>query len=63
MSGCAKGFRVVGIYGRKARKPLSDALEPGADSWAMLGTNLSVKVRPERTSQEEEHGVGGGRRG
>jgi hypothetical protein len=35
----------VGIYGRKAKKPLTDALEPGADSWAMLGTNLSVKVR------------------
>lgn len=45
VSASPKGFRVVGIYGRKAKKPLTDALEPGADSWAMLGTNLSVKVR------------------
>ena len=45
VSGGDKGFSVVGIYGRKAKKPLTDHLEPGADSWSMLGTNLSVKVR------------------
>lgn len=37
------GFYPLAIYSRKARKPLAATLEAGADSWEMLGTNLSVK--------------------
>lgn len=37
------GFRPVAIYARKAREPLSDKLADDADSWSMLGTNLSHK--------------------
>jgi hypothetical protein len=37
------GIRPLCIYSRKAAKPLSDKIEKGADSWSMLGTNLSVK--------------------
>ena len=48
VSGCADGFKVVGIYGRKAPRPLEDKIAPGTNSWLQLGTNLSVKldVRP-----------------
>jgi hypothetical protein len=38
------GFRPLAIYARRARKPLTDALESGDESWDMLGTNLSVKL-------------------
>ncbi len=37
------GFYPVAIYSRRAREPLAENLEPGQDSWGMLGTNLSVK--------------------
>lgn len=37
------GYRPVAVYARRAAKPLADELKPGDDSWAMLGTNLSVK--------------------
>jgi hypothetical protein len=37
------GFFPVAIYARRARKPLAKQLQNGHDSWAMLGTNLSVK--------------------
>jgi len=36
-------YRPLVIYARKAHKPLAEALTPECDSWAMLGTNLSVK--------------------
>lgn len=36
-----KGFSPIAIYGRRARKPLSDYLKENEDSWGMLGTNLS----------------------
>ncbi len=36
------GFAPVAIYARRARQPLPEALEPGAPSWPILGTNLSV---------------------
>lgn len=36
-----KGFKPVSIYGRRARKPLTDHLEDDDNSWNMLGTNLS----------------------
>lgn len=38
-----RGFFPVAIYARRARKPLTTDLENGAESWDMLGTNLSVK--------------------
>ena len=38
------GFRPLAIYARRARTPLTDTLAQGADSWEMLGTNLSVKL-------------------
>ena len=37
------GFFPVGIYARRARKPLPRELASGTDSWELLGTNLSVK--------------------
>lgn len=37
------GFRPAAIYARRARRPLTPALDPADDSWEMLGTNLSVK--------------------
>lgn len=39
----AQGLRPLCIYARRARMPLARQLEAGQDSWAMLGTNLSVK--------------------
>lgn len=41
--GTAEGFRPLSIYSRRARMPLSNQLDTGLDSWAMLGTNLSIK--------------------
>jgi hypothetical protein len=41
--GSDKGFRVVGIYGRKSRRPLTDTLEPGYDTrmtWCRIQTTL-----------------------
>ena len=38
-----KGLKPLAIYARRARSPLVDQLDSGANSWAMLGTNLSVK--------------------
>ena len=46
------GFRPVAIYARRSRKPLVDSLEEGADSWSMLGTNLSVR-NPDGTWRSE----------
>jgi hypothetical protein len=37
------GIRPLCVYSRKAAMPLTDHLTQGADSWAMLGTNLSIK--------------------
>ena len=37
------GFRPVAIYARRARQPLAAEVQHGAESWAMLGTNLSEK--------------------
>jgi hypothetical protein len=36
------GFTPVAVYARRAREPLPEELEPGAPSWPILGTNLSV---------------------
>jgi hypothetical protein len=37
------GIRPICVYARRAEKPLVDELISGDDSWAMLGTNLSIK--------------------
>ncbi|KAI8355173.1 hypothetical protein BD560DRAFT_407376 [Blakeslea trispora] len=44
VTGSAQGFRPICIYGRKARLPLAGDLPPDANTWDMLGTNLSVKL-------------------
>ena len=45
MVGCGvDGFFPVAIYARRARKPLISQIDTSADSWDMLGTNLSVKL-------------------
>lgn len=37
------GFKPIAMYARRAAAPLTDTLHEGADSWHMLGTNLSYK--------------------
>lgn len=37
------GIRPLCVYARRAAKPLLDEISSSEDSWAMLGTNLSVK--------------------
>jgi hypothetical protein len=39
-----RGFVPVAMYARRAEKPLMTELSRCVDSWAMLGTNLSVKT-------------------
>ncbi len=43
LSSTETGIKPLCVYSRRAEKPLADHLENGTDSWAMLGTNLSVK--------------------
>ncbi|MCA9516814.1 MAG: hypothetical protein KC635_17855, partial [Myxococcales bacterium] len=38
------GFFPIALYARRARAPLTEEITPDTDSWAMLGTNLSVKA-------------------
>ncbi len=38
-----QGIRPLCIYARRANKPLANVLDEDADSWSMLGTNLSIK--------------------
>ena len=38
------GIRPLCVYARRAAEPLVDNITSGSDSWAMLGTNLSVKL-------------------
>lgn len=37
------GYKPMSLYSRRSLKPLVKNLEPGMDSWPMLGTNLSYK--------------------
>lgn len=39
-----EGIKPLCVYARRAAKPLVDHIDSGSDSWAMLGTNLSVKL-------------------
>ena len=43
VSSTQKGIRPLCCYARRAAKPLVNHLEDGADSWQILGTNLSIK--------------------
>ncbi len=43
VSSTVDGIKPLCTYARKAEKPLVDHITTGADSWSMLGTNLSVK--------------------
>ncbi len=47
-----EGLRPLAVYARRTRKPLTR--EPPTDSWAQLGTNLSVK-REDGTWDTESH--------
>ncbi|TPX49256.1 hypothetical protein SeLEV6574_g01573 [Synchytrium endobioticum] len=55
VSANSKGFRPVAIYARRTRKPLLRRLEddPSVTSWEMLGTNLSVKLDDEWTTEAQ----------
>ena len=44
VSSTADGIRPLCCYSRRAEEALTDRLATGADSWAMLGTNLSEKL-------------------
>ena len=43
VSSTEKGIRPLCIYSRRASEPLADYLTDSSNSWAMLGTNLSIK--------------------
>lgn len=49
-----EGFYPVALYARRARHPLAAELTPESDSWAMLGTNLSVKLDHGEWATESE---------
>eukprot|EP00871_Galdieria_phlegrea_P001674 jgi/Galph1/2507/GphlegSOOS_G1137.1 len=54
VSGSEDGFKVVGLYARKAKKPLCKHLEDETNSWEMLGTNLSIKMEDGTFGSEPE---------
>lgn len=43
VSATPQGIRPLSMYARRAARPLADHIEEGANSWDMLGTNLSIK--------------------
>ena len=43
VSATEDGIRPLCTYARRAEKPLVDKIREGAESWSMLGTNLSFK--------------------
>lgn len=43
VSATETGIRPLAVYARRASKPLVDELEDSTSSWAILGTNLSIK--------------------
>lgn len=47
------GFYPVALYARRAREPLASKLDGVLDSWAMLGTNLSVRSDSGWTTEPE----------
>ena len=52
--GTAHGYQPVALYARRALNPLVETLTPADDSWAMLGTNLSIKKVDGEWSSETE---------
>lgn len=42
VSSTEEGIKPLCVYSRRAAKPLANTIEKGADSWSMLGTNLSI---------------------
>ena len=40
-----EGFKPVAMYARRAKSPLSSKLDDSRQSWDMLGTNLSIKLK------------------
>ena len=49
-----RGFYPVAMYARRARQPLSTAIDEGHSSWDMLGTNLSVRASNGEWSTQTE---------
>ncbi|MBR9922219.1 MAG: hypothetical protein GYB31_15375 [Bacteroidetes bacterium] len=43
VSATNSGIRPLGVYARRALKPLAEEIDDGTASWDMLGTNLSLK--------------------
>ncbi len=43
VSATTSGIRPLAVYARRAAMPLLNKIESSTDSWAMLGTNLSIK--------------------
>ncbi len=43
VSATAEGIKPLAIYARRAKNPLTDYLDSSANSWDILGTNLSIK--------------------
>jgi hypothetical protein len=52
VSSTSEGIKPICVYSRRAAKPLADELESGADSWSMLGTNLSIKEGDNKWSSD-----------
>jgi hypothetical protein len=44
VSATENGIQPLCIYARRAMAPLEDHIQQGADSWEMLGTNLSINL-------------------
>jgi len=47
------GFAPLAIYARRAKSPLTDHIE-GKDSWDVLGTNLSIKIGPNKWDTDQK---------
>ena len=50
----AEGFQPVSLYARKAALPLADNIDEAADSWSMLGTNLSRKLGEDKWDSDTD---------
>lgn len=52
VSSTTSGIRPLCTYARRAAKPLVEHLTDSNDSWAMLGTNLSIKLDQNQWSSD-----------
>lgn len=48
------GYRPLGMYSRRSATPLSESLDENADTWSMLGTNISVKKGENKWEYDEK---------